>query len=345
MKRMTHLRAGFIFVLLLAFLVIPGFQAHAAKYTIGVALPFWQNFLALVQEGAKAYDIEIVYADAESREEKELSIIENFISRGVDGMLITPVTASIGPAMMRKAESAGIPVVFVERWAGIAPDKWTGDQYVGFVGGDYGATGYQMMQVLYNAGARRVVAIGGAQGNSVADELSASVRRFVKEHPDMKLLREQRNAELREHGLRIGENFLSAFRGPGFDGVWAFNDETALGAIQALKNAKRLDKVAVVGKDLISDAVGAIKRGEMVYSFGGQWASSAFVSLAMLYDHLNGHPPKQRLVYVPLLGVGKDDVAKYSQQFIDRLPPVDFKAITQTHNPKFTLNQWTLRLK
>ncbi len=339
-----------VMVLMMTPFILFGGEKESKKFTIGVVAPelsneFWRNFVDLVYKMAEQVDVEVVHSDAESREENTVKLVENMLTRGVDGLIVGPVTASVGPKSMELAEAAGVPVVFAARWAGVDPDTYKGKYLVGYVGSSYYETSYYMMGRLYEAGSRKFVSIQGQIGNAPADDMARAVADFVNERSDTVLLQEVRNTEVREDGLRATENFLSAFPGPGFDGVVAFNDETALGAVKALKNIGALDKVHVVGKDMITDAIDAWKKGDLLYTGGGGgWAISAF-AFFMLYDHLNGYEPLQKVVWMANLNdITLDELPLYEDQFMKGLPNYDTKNLTQTHNPNLKITDWSVTL-
>ena len=109
---------------------------------------------------------------------------------------------------------------------------------------------------------------------------------------------------------------LSAFPGPGFDGIWNYNDDVALGSMQALRNAGVLSKVKVAGMDLIPEAVDAIEKGEMHFSTGGQWARERHGG-----RHGLRRDPRQAPTH-PVLELGLPNVTRemsmvYKAQFVE----------------------------
>jgi inositol transport system substrate-binding protein len=184
----------------------------------------------------------------------------------------------------------------------------------------------------------------GSQGNSVAEDRLKAAQDFVKAHPDVTLLQSQYGNEARDAGQKTMENFLSAFPGPGFDAVYSFNDEGALGAVQALKNANVLSKVKVGAIDGTTDAINAVASGDLITSVGGGYACGAF-ALVELYDYLNGHAPKNRVVNIPLLAVTKDNVQKYQDQVLNGMSTYDFKAVSVTYNPEASTDSYKITLK
>jgi ABC-type sugar transport system substrate-binding protein len=319
------------------------------KVVIGMSVPalqnpFWRSFADFGDSATKALGATTAVVDADQNDSKQLADIEGLIAQNVDCLVITPNTSAIARGLLSKAEAAGIPVVFAERYPGFGPEEYDGKSYAGFIGVDNVLAGYNIAKALYDAGARNIVAISGAPGGAVADERSAGLIKFISEHPDMKLLQELRNGELRDDGYKDGQNFLSAYPGPGFDGLWTYNDDTALGAIKAFKDAGVLDKIKVGAMDLIPEMVDAIKAGEALYSTGGQWAESGEAAV-MCYDAANGKIPDPKVRQLSIPGVTKDNVEAYGAQFISAIPTYDWKALSQVYNANAKTTDFAIEVK
>ncbi|MEP7457405.1 substrate-binding domain-containing protein [Phyllobacterium sp. SB3] len=324
-------------------------EAADKEPTIGISVPalqnpFWRSFADFAKSAAKQLGSKTVVLDANQSDSKQLSDIEGLIAQGVDCLIVTPNTSAIARGLLRQAETAKVPVVFAERWPGFAPSEYDGKSYAGFVGVDNKLAGYNIAKALYDAGVRKLVAIGGVPGGAVADERSAGLKQFLSEHSDMTLLQDLRNGELRQNGYTDAQNFLSAFPGPGFEGLWTYNDDTALGAIKAFKDAKVIDKIKVASMDLIPEAVDAIKAGEALYSTGGQWAESGEAAV-MCYDALNGKENTPPVNQLSIPGVTKSNVDQYSKQFIEAVPQYDWKVLSKVTNPNAKTTDFVISVK
>jgi ribose transport system substrate-binding protein len=110
-------------------------------------------------------------------------------------------------------------------------------------------------------GEGRVIELQGILGTSAARDRGKGFGQAMENYPDIKIIAQQTANFNRAEGLMVMENLLTAY--PEVDGVFAHNDEMALGAIEALKSAGMLDDVVVVGFDAIDDAVKAVEAGEM----------------------------------------------------------------------------------
>lgn len=309
--------------------------------TIGFVVPLISNpYWKLIQDfavgAAGTLGITLLTDQADSDESKQISIIEGLISQGVNGLVVGPVSDKVGATILADAETANIPVVFMQRPPGVDFATYTGKQFIGFVGTDDAGGGTTASQILYDAGARKWVAMGGAQGNGVSEARLAAANDFAAAHPDMQILQTQAGNEARDAGQTTMENFLSAMPGPGFDGVYSFNDEGAMGAVQALKSAGvTTDQVKVVGIDGTTDAVAAVLSGDLVTTVGGGYACGAF-ALTELYDYLNGFPVTQPVYNLPLLPVTKDNAQAYTDQVLNGMATYDFKSVSAVYTPGAT---------
>jgi ABC-type sugar transport system substrate-binding protein len=321
----------------------------AKTFTIGfvvplISNPYWKLMQDFAVGAAGTLGVTLQTAQADSDESKEINIIEGMISAKVDGLVVGPVSDQVGATVLKDAEAAGIPVTFMQRQPGVAPDAYSGKSYVGFVGTDDIGGGTTESQILYDSGARKWVAMTGSQGNSVAEDRLKAAQDFVEAHPDVTLLQSQYGNEARDAGQKTMENFLSAYPGPGFDAAYSFNDEGALGAVQALKNANALSKVKVGAIDGTTDAINAVAAGDLITSVGGGYACGAF-ALVELFDYLNGHAPKSRVVNIPLLAVTSQNVKAYQDQVLNGMSTYDFKAVSQTFTPSASTDDYKITLK
>lgn len=325
----------------------PAGKGHK-QLTIGfvvplISNPYWQLMQNFAKSAAAQLGIKLLTAQANSDESTEINIVEGWVSSKVDGMVVGPVSDKVGQTVLRDASQANIPVTFMQRLPGVQPQNYSSKIFVGYVGTDDTGGGKLAAQILYQSGVRKWVAMTGAQGNSVAEQRLAAAQAFVKAHPDAKILKTQFGNEARSAGQQTMENFLSALPGPGFDGVFSFNDEGALGAIQALKNAGDLGKVKMVALDGTTDGVAAVAKGELLATVGGGYACGAF-ALVELYDYLNGHVPDNRLVNIPLTAVTAKNVAAYQSQVLDGMATYNFKAVSKTFTPAATTADYKITL-
>jgi simple sugar transport system substrate-binding protein/ribose transport system substrate-binding protein len=317
----------------------------AEKPVIGVSVPvlanpFWQRYIGFVEVVAKQLEVDIKIVDCQNNEAQQVMDIENLIAAGVNGLIVTPQTAQVGPTIIQRAEKAGVPIAVTDRWPGIDPRDHAWDGFVGFIGPDDEDAGYNIAKTLIvELGKKNIAAINGVHGASVAEGRYAGLAKGMKEFTGATLVDVQWIGETPDLGIQVMENYLAAHAGK-IDGVWCYNDSLAVGAVKAAKDAGLTDKLqdrslAVVGMDLNPDAVELIKEGSYYASFGGHWLQGGF-GLIMLYDYLNGQPPKPeyRVARLKLMKVSKDLVAPFKEQFIDKPPSIDARKISKALNPE-----------
>jgi len=237
--------------------------AVGGSLKIGVTFPILDQFLQTVADGmeAKAAEmggVELNIVAAQEKTDVQLGQVENFISEGVDAIIVIPVDTDAAGPMTEKAKAAGIPLVYVNR----RPSDLPTDGSIPYVGSDSLYAGTVEMQALSDLAGNKgnVVILIGDPANEAAVLRTKGCKDVAAER-GLTVTKEQAGNWYREEGLAIMENWIQS--GDPIDIVCANNDEMALGAIQALKNANLLDKVLVGGVDATADALAAMQAGEL----------------------------------------------------------------------------------
>ncbi|HEY8481346.1 MAG TPA: sugar ABC transporter substrate-binding protein [Spirillospora sp.] len=317
--------------------------------TIGFAVPvlansYWKANADFAKKMGEQLGVKVIVADAQEKEDTQLKNIQDLISQGVDGIVFGPITGEIGPGLLRACKNAGIMCAAMARKPGVEPNKENASYYAGYVVGDDAGDGAAGAAALHEAGCRKVVAMSGLQGNSVADARLEGFTAKARELGMQILGNPQRPVELPETGLKATQNFLAQFPGPQFDCLWAFNDGSALGAIQALSSAGVLGKVKVASIDGTAEGVRAIESGQMLVSPGGEFVNGG-LALIMTYDAIKGKPRSNKAVVLNTLPVTKENAARYKAQFLDDLPGYDARSLSKTHNPSADEGAFKIVLK
>lgn len=284
-------------------------SAVAGEFTIGYAnmadtdvfiMKRLESFRDVVKRDPA---IEVIYSDANGDMNKQLDQIDNFLMQGVDMLLIVPVDSEGISGAVRKANRAGVPVLCL----GI--DAKGGEStFIGSPNHDAGRQQGELMARLLPQNAQ-ILYLYGLHGNSHSIERWESFKEFcLDKRPDIKLLASQTADFLRDKGMKITEDWIQAY--PKFDAIVAANDQMALGAIQALKLANRLDGVLVSGVDGVEDAVLAVEKGEMTQTILQNAPGQAEAAFKAVQSYRKGEPlPKE--IIVPFESITKDNVEKY----------------------------------
>ena len=239
--------------------------ALAAK--IGVTMSaFDDNFLTVLRNGMGKYaesqkDISLQFEDAQGDVGKQLNQIQNFIAQKVDAIIVNVVDTDATPKMTKLATSAGIPLVYVNRM----PADKSLPAKVAYVGSNEVDSGtLEMKEVCKLMGGKgNILVMMGELSNQAARQRTQDVEDVIAtpECSGIKILDKRTAKWQRTEGNDLMTNWISA--GLKFDAVVSNNDEMALGAIQALKASKMLDKTIVAGVDATQDALAAMKAGDL----------------------------------------------------------------------------------
>ena len=204
-----------------------------AEITVGLSVSTLSNpFFVSLEEGVNTLATEngtqVISVDAQDDSAKQSNDVDDLIQQGVDVLLINPVdSAAITPAV-EAANSAGIPVIMVDR----ATDA---GEYVTLVASDNVAGGemaaqYIVDQVGENASTLQLEGVPGASATNERGEGFTNVA-----ETSLNVLDSQTANFDRAEGLTVMENMLQG--NSDVQAVFAQNDEMALGAIEAIQGA------------------------------------------------------------------------------------------------------------
>jgi ribose transport system substrate-binding protein len=209
--------------------------------------------------------VEVVVTDAQGDEAKQSADVDDLIARGVDVLLLTPLTADALTPAAQRALDAGIPVITLDRAVNIPVTQHIGadNKLIGLAAAEFVA------ETLLGGEGGNVLEIQGVLGASATtDRHDEFVNWLAANAPNVEIVGGSQTGEYRrENALTVMNDYLSAFGEGEVDVVYTHNDEMALGAVQALETAGRLDEIAVVGVDGQNEAIQAIKDGKIAATF------------------------------------------------------------------------------
>jgi ribose transport system substrate-binding protein len=234
--------------------------AAGAPLTIGLAISTQNNpFFVALRDGAdaeaKAQGVKLITVDAQDDSAKQISNIEDLIQKKVQVILINPADSDAVTGVVKEAQKAGIKVVSLDR-------SVNGADVNAHIASDNAAGGKMAAEfLLEKIGSKgNIVELEGIPGSSAARERGQGFHSAVDNKADVKLVAKQAADFDRAKGLTVMENILQGNKD--VKGVFAHNDEMALGAYKALE-AAGLKNVIVVGFDATPDAVAAVKAGQL----------------------------------------------------------------------------------
>jgi simple sugar transport system substrate-binding protein len=207
--------------------------------------------------------IDLKISDAQQKQENQIRAVRSFIAQGVDAILLAPVVATGWDAVLKEAKEAKIPVVLLDRSIETKDESLyltavTSDTvYEGKVAGEWLAK--------ETGGKCNVVELQGTVGSSPAINRKKGFDQVVAANPGMKIVRTQSGDFTRTKGKEVMESFIKAEGGgKNICAVYAHNDDMAIGAIQAIKEAglKPGADIKIVSIDGVPDIFKAMGDGE-----------------------------------------------------------------------------------
>lgn len=275
------------------------------------ANPYWFTEGEVAKATAEELGYEATVSAHKGDTNVESNLIDAAITNGAKAIILDPANADGSVGVVRKATEAGIPVFLVNaeiNESGIAIAQLVSNNAQG------AAMGAVAWQELVGEEAKFVEFFGNPSDNNAATR-SNGYNTVLSQYPSLeKVAQEVANWD-RTQGYTKMQSIIQA--NPVINAVIAGNDEMALGAIAALKEAGKLDGVIVGGFDGSPDAVEAIKNGEMAYTVLQPVA--VFSREAVIQaDHYikNGTPmvAEEKQLFDCLL-ITPDNIANYSAPF------------------------------
>jgi len=293
-------------------LMVMTFSTSAMAENIGVAMAYFDdNFLTVMRQEmgkeAQAQNINIQFADAQGDVGKQLNQVQNFVAQKVDAIIVNPADTAATPRITKMASAAGIPLVYVNRM----PDEKTLPDKVVFVGSDEKVSGtLQAEQLAKMMDYKGNVAIMIGELATNASELrTKGVEDVVAKYPDMQIVQKQTANFQRNQAIDLMNNWIVS--GEEIDAVASNNDEMALGALIAMRQAGiPSGKILVGGIDGTADALAAMESGDLavtVYQDAkgqGKGAVEAAIKLA------HGQPVEKN-VWIPFELVTRENYKQF----------------------------------
>ncbi len=206
-------------------------------------------------------NVELIITDGQNDSGKQVTDVESLMAQSIDVLMISPLTAQALTPIVQDVMGSGTPVVALDRKVntGVTVYITAQNEPIARQAGQF--------FVDQLGGKGNIVQIEGTAGASAAAERKSGFEEIVAQHPDMEIVATQNADFLREPAAKFMEDVLQRF-GPGeIDGVYAHNDEMALGALTAIEAAGRLDEIMVTGLDGQNNAIQAVKDGKLFATF------------------------------------------------------------------------------
>lgn len=233
------------------------------KIKIGICISdFNDKFLSYLIKEMKDYsqslnNVEVEYVNAEKDSNIQLEQVQNFISQGIDVLVVNPVDRDSTQPITDIAREANIPIISVN-------NKFENDDdTVCSVDSDSKQAGELEMECLakkvnYKGNVAIMMGTIGHEGQRLRTQ---AIHEVISKYPNMSIVAEQTAQWNKSKGMALMESWLEA--GKDIDVVACENDEMAIGALSAIESSGKLGQIIVGGIDATPDALTYLKSGKL----------------------------------------------------------------------------------
>ena len=242
---------------------------------------FYQDLEQGLSNAAEVSGVELLVGDPNGDQAAQQSLVENFLTQGVEGLILIPIDSNAVVPTVETANEAGVPVVTVDI-AAEGGDVVTHIASDNCMGGRLAAE--RMNEILGGQGKVALITYPVISSTIEREECFAEA---IAEYPDIEVIARQSGQSDRARALSVTEDLL--LQHPDLAGIFAVNDMMGLGALAATEAANKEDQVSIIGFDAQPEAVEAMQAGSAYKgSVAQQPQLLGEMALEMMLRHLRG---------------------------------------------------------
>ncbi len=262
-----------------------GRRLRIAVIPKGTTHEFWKSIRAGAEQAGREAGVETIWKGPQKEDDRsqQITVVEDFISRGVDGIVLAPLDDRALMRPVRDAVREGIPVVIID--SGLQ-----GDDYVSYVATDNywgGVLAARRLGALLG-GRGRIFLIRYQEGSASTMLREAGFFDTVKqEFPDLVLLvQDQYAGATTETAFQLAENLISRF--PDVEGIFAPNESSTFGTLRALQSSGLAGRVRFVGFDSSPKLVQGLRDGHLHGLVLQNPTKMGYLGVLTIVAHLRG---------------------------------------------------------
>ncbi len=301
-------RRGVIIILtlvLVAALVLPGFAA--GKLKIAYIRPTNEPYYKYGFDGAKmmadAMGVELYGYISDLKPERELASVEDAITQKMDGIICESISQTSIESSVNTAYDAKVPIFMLFGYTESLKDKMVGSvQADGKLSGKTIGT-----WVAQNIPEGQVAVIMGQPGRGDAEMYRDAFLSEMQKNPKLKFVAAVPGDWNRQKAFNQMQNLITSF--PDLKACFVENEDMALGAIQALKEAGKDQQVAIVSQNGAPYGLESIAAGGIKATVGWSPSQEAQLALRTLVAYIRGDKNQPKLTITPMTVITKDNVS------------------------------------
>lgn len=277
-------------ILLLAALALGG-CARSRKPVVGVVPKgashmFWQTVHAGALKAAaeSGFDIEWNAPPTEVDTSRQIEIVESMVNRRLAGIAVAPVDRQALVSVIERAATAGVPVAVFDSDV----DTNSRITYVATNNEEAGRIAARRLGEILG-GKGKVAVIGFKPGSaSTMERESGFTTEIGRKFPGIQIVAQQFGMADRAKSMAVTENALTAH--PDLAGLYADNESSSAGAVQALKSRQNR-AVKLVAMDASDQLIADARDGWIDALVVQDPFKMGYESVKAIAAHLAGHPP------------------------------------------------------
>ena len=273
--------------------------------------PYYWRMGEGAKRAADELGIELSYVSAEFNGdiEGQIGVVETELVKGHDAIVLVPMNGTALIPKIMEANASGIPVITADTRVDDGPAE-----VETFVGLDERSSFAGMAQWVVDqmGGEGQVAILEGFRGSSTAELRLNGMMDVFNANPGIEVVASISADWDQEKGLKAAEDILQA--NPAVDAIIGSNDLMALGAVQAVKGAGKLNDIIVVGDDAIPSALAALKAGELNATIDGNTDLVGYEAVMAAYRHVTAGEDLAEWIVVESSIMTAEDV---TQEYLD----------------------------
>lgn len=302
-----------IFLMALA-CAAPSYAAQDGKITIGYACKdvndtFQTYLIEAAQEYANDNGITLNVVDAQNDVVKQQDQVRDFITQGVDAILVLIIDTSSAAPITAAAQQANVPLIYVNTNPYPKGNVPKGVYYVGSIEREAGEMQAEYIGKLMGGKGKACILQGQLVHEGAVQRTEGVESKLAETYPNIKVLAKQPANWQKDQAMNVTENWLTAFNND-IQAIFANNDEMALGAVNALQAVGKKDTF-VIGIDGTTAALNAIKKGRMAGSVFQDASGQAKGAMEIAETLVKGGSPKEQVKWIPFVLITPENVDKF----------------------------------
>jgi len=226
----------------------------------GTTHEFWKSIHAGAVKAAREFGVEILWKGSQKEDDRaqQITVVEDFITRGVDGIVLAPLDERALCRPVQDAAREKIPVVIID--SGLQ-----GEDYISYVATDnYKGgvlAGRRLGELLQGKGNIFLIRYQEGSASTTARE-QGFLDTMKSEFPEISfLVKDQYTGPTTESAYQLAENLISRF--PNVNGIFCPNESSTFGTLRAVQESGLAGKVKFVGFDSSPKLVQGLRDGHI----------------------------------------------------------------------------------